>query len=119
MSDEFNELVVTPVKSQEQAAEVMDKLFAVAQPGAVFGEAVTAGEYTVITASEVKVGMGFGYGSGGGTGTGSQEPDAEGEDGPQGEEAGADYGTGGGGGGVSGGRIRKIEVTEACAVAQV
>ncbi len=24
MSDEFNELVVTPVKSQEQAAEVMD-----------------------------------------------------------------------------------------------
>ena len=32
MSDEFNKLAVTAVKSQEQAAEVVEKLFDVAQP---------------------------------------------------------------------------------------
>ena len=45
----------------------MGKLFAVAQPGAVYSEPVTVREHTVITASEVKVGMGFGFGMGGGT----------------------------------------------------
>lgn len=103
MSEQFNEVVVTAVQSQEQAAEVINKLFAVAQPSAVFGEPVTAGEYTVITASDVKVGMGFGYGSGGGTGPGPVDEDAA-DDEPQGEGVGAGYGTGGGGGGVSGGR---------------
>jgi len=101
MSDEFNEVVVTAVKNQEQAAELVEKLFAVAQPGAVYGEPVTAEGYTVITASEVSVSMGFGYGIGGGTGTES----AEGEDEPEGENGEAKgFGGGGGGGGVSMGR---------------
>jgi uncharacterized spore protein YtfJ len=95
---------VTSVQDQEQAMELMEKLIDVAQPGAVYGEPVTAGEHTVITASEVKVGMGFGFGSGGGTGPG---PVGEGSE-DEGEGGGADfssgYGGGGGGGGVSGAR---------------
>jgi uncharacterized spore protein YtfJ len=98
MSDAFDRLVATTVEGQEQATELMEQLLSVAQPGTVFSEPVTAGEYTVITAAEVKVGMGFGYGTGGGAGRGPQEEEAE----EEGEGVG--YGGGGGGGGVSGGR---------------
>lgn len=104
MSDEFNKFVTTAVKNQEQAVEVVEKLFSVAQPTAVYGEPVTVGERMVITASEVKVGVGFGYGAGGGTGTGPAEGEAVGENQPQDEWEGTGYGSGGGGGGVSGGR---------------
>jgi uncharacterized spore protein YtfJ len=105
MSDEFKEVVVTAVKNQEQAAELMEKLLAVAQPGAVYGEPVTVGEHTVITASEVSVSMGFGYGIGGGAGTESAEGEAVSEDEPQGEKGEAKgFGGGGGGGGASMGR---------------
>lgn len=94
MSDKFKDVVVTLVKNQEQGAELMEKLIAVAQPGAVYGAPVTSGDYTVITASEVSVSMGFGYGVGGGM---SSQP-AAGEDESQSGEAG-DVGGGGGGGG--------------------
>lgn len=104
MSKEFNKIVATAVKNQGQAAELVEKLFAVAQPGAVYGEPVTVGEHTVITASEVKVGMGFGFGLGGGTGAAPAEGETESKDEPQDERAGTGYGGGGGGGGVSGGR---------------
>jgi uncharacterized spore protein YtfJ len=103
MSEEFNEVMVTAAKNQEQAAELVEKLFAVAQPGAVYGEPVTAEGHTVITASEVSVGMGFGYGIGGGSG-GARRRQRGSEDEPreQGSEAGV--GSGGGGGGASMGR---------------
>ena len=104
MSKEFNKIVATAVKNQEQAAELVEKLFAVAQPGAVYSEPVTVGEHTVITASEVKVGMGFGFGLGGGTGAEPGEGETESKDEPRDERAGTGYGGGGGGGGVSGGR---------------
>ena len=104
MSNGFNGIAVTAVEEQKQATELVEKLFAVAQPGAVFSEPVTVGEHTVITASEVKVGMGFGYGSGGGTGAAAAEAEAESEGEPEGAEAQTGYGSGGGGGGVSGGR---------------
>ena len=104
MGEEFDKIVVTAVKSQEQAVELVEKLFAVAQPGAVYSEPVAVGERTVMTASEVKVGMGFGFGTGGGAGTGPAEDEAEGKDESQGERGGIGYGGGGGGGGVSGGR---------------
>jgi len=104
MSKEFDKIVATAVKNQEQAAELVEKLFAVAQPGAVYSEPVTVGERTVITASEVKVGMGFGFGLGGGTGAEPGEGETESKDEPQDERAGTGYGGGGGGGGVSGGR---------------
>jgi uncharacterized spore protein YtfJ len=105
MSEKFNEVVVTAVKNQEQAAELMEKLLAVAQPDAVYGEPVTVGEHTVITASEVSVSMGFGYGIGGETGPESAEGEAVSEDKPQSEKDDSrGFGGGGGGGGVSMGR---------------
>jgi uncharacterized spore protein YtfJ len=103
MSEEFNEVMVTAVKNQEQAAELVEKLFAVAQPGAVYGEPVTAEGHTVITASEVSVGMGFGYGIGAGLG-GARRRQRESEDESQDERGEAGVGGGGGGGGASMGR---------------
>ena len=102
MNEEFNKIVVTAVKNQEQAVELVGKLFAVAQPGAVYSEPVTVGEHTVITASEVKVGMGFGFGGGGAAGIEAAEGEAKSENEPQDEGEGVGFG--GGGGGVSGGR---------------
>jgi uncharacterized spore protein YtfJ len=103
MSEEFNKIVATAVENQEQAVELVEKLFAVAQPGAVYGEPVTVGEYTVITASEVNVGMGFGFGLGGGSDRGGRRQRVS-EDKPQDEEGEAGIGGGGGGGGASAGR---------------
>ncbi len=76
------------IRSTEQAAAVIGRLFDVAQPNAIFGKPAEYGDYTIITASEVMVGMGVGFGAGSG-------PTEEGE------EAG---GGGGGGGGGSLGR---------------
>jgi uncharacterized spore protein YtfJ len=64
----------------------------VADPAAVYSDPITAGEYTIITASEVTVslGMGFGYGAG-------SAPSDEHEG--HGHEPAASEGAGGGGGG--------------------
>ncbi len=97
MAELFDNVVTTEVQNQEQAAEVMHKLFSVAHADSVFSEPVAAGDYTVITASEVSVGAGFGFGLGGGSGS---EP-AEGDAAP---EEGSGVGGGGGGGGASMGR---------------
>jgi uncharacterized spore protein YtfJ len=108
MSDKFENVVVTAVKNQQQGHALLEKLVAVAQPGAVYGAPVTAGEYTIITASEVSVNVGFGYGMGGGSG--SAQPasgETTGEEKPQGkagEDTGFGGGMGGGGGGFSAGR---------------
>jgi uncharacterized spore protein YtfJ len=104
MSDEFDKLAVTAVKSQEQAAGVVEKLFDVAKPGVIFGKPVVAEGYTVITASEVAVGMGFGFGGGLGTGAGQAEGEGGSEDESQDGGNGAGVGGGGGGGGASSGR---------------
>lgn len=97
MSEEFAGFEVRMAESQEQARELVEKLFSVAEPGAVFSEPVQVGEHTVITASEVTVGMGFGFG--GGFGTGSQAEEAG-----EGSQEGSGGGYGGGGGGGAGGR---------------
>ncbi len=101
MSDETDKVLDSVIKSQAQNLELMEKLFAVAQPGAVYGEPVASGEYTVITASEILVAAGSGYGVGGGTGveTLEEETAVEGE-----EDEGTGFGGGGAGGGVSVGR---------------
>jgi uncharacterized spore protein YtfJ len=100
MSEDLDKVVAAAEKSQKWAAEVVEKLFDVAQPSSVYAEPVTAGDHTVITASEVSVGMGFGIGMGGGEGrggpkgeTGEEEAEIEGE--------GSGLGGGGGGGGAS------------------
>jgi len=104
MSDKFEDVVVTAVKNQQQGNALLEKLVAVAQPGAVYGAPVTVGEYTVMTASEVTVSVGFGYGLGGGSGgtqAASGETTGEGE--PQGKAEESDFGSGVGGGGGGGG----------------
>ena len=107
MSERFDDIAVTAVKTQEQSKELMEKLFEVAQPEAVFSEPVTAGDYTVITASEVSVGIGIGFGVGGGTAAeeASEEGEAPGADEVEAEGGEASgFGGGGGGGGISMGR---------------
>jgi uncharacterized spore protein YtfJ len=94
MSDEMNSAVVSAVKSWEKGAQLVENLFSVAQPSTIYGEPTSAGDYTVITASEVSVAMGFGFGAGGGSEAAS-EGEARGDGG---------LGGGGGGGGASLGR---------------
>ncbi len=66
MSDFLDKLGLSIVKTQEQSLELLDKLIATARPNAVFGQPVTGGDYTVISASEVSCGLGLGFGGGGG-----------------------------------------------------
>jgi uncharacterized spore protein YtfJ len=95
MDNDLNKAVETTLGGWNQGIGVVEKLFSVARPGAVFGEPVTAGEHTVITASEVTVGMGFGYGACGGNGPEAAEAEEE----AQAPEAAESSGLGGGGGG--------------------
>jgi uncharacterized spore protein YtfJ len=105
------EIIAEKIPNQERAFELMDKLFETASPAAVYSEPIEAGEYKVITASEVSVGLGYGYGGGGGFG---DEPNdsGEGNGGKAGSVgAGGGLGTGGGGGGGSLGRpVAAIEI---------
>jgi uncharacterized spore protein YtfJ len=105
MNEEFDNMVIKAVKDQQQAQELLEKLVAVAQPGAVYGEPITSGDYTVITASEVSVGMGFGYGMGGGNAPEAAEDETANPGEPENQGEGArGFGGGGGGGGFSAGR---------------
>jgi uncharacterized spore protein YtfJ len=89
-------------RAHEKVIGLVERLTEVARPGVVFGEPMTAGENTVVTASEVFVAMGYGFGMGGG------RPQEEGERAAQAEIHGGEvpsgYGSGGGGGGSSKGR---------------
>lgn len=76
------------------------KIFAAAQPGAVFGAPVISGAYTVITASEVGAGGGFGSGRGTGTRPAGQVADT----------GAAAQGEGGGVGGGGGAMARPVAV---------
>jgi len=96
MSEQFEGFQATITQNQEQARELMDKLVAVAEPGTVFAEPVSVGDYTVITASEIRVGAGMGFGGGFGEGS-SDDEEGEGQEG-------SGAGVGGGAGGVSSGR---------------
>jgi uncharacterized spore protein YtfJ len=75
------------LQTESETIDLLGKLAHVAEPGAVFSAPITAGEYTVITASELYMGLGAGFGSGGG-----------------GDATGSGGGSGGGGGGTSMGR---------------
>ena len=81
----------------ERTTAIADKIFAAAQPGLVFSAPVTAGNYTVITASEVTSGGGFGSGSG----FGRSEPRPDGA--PVTDGATSTAPSVGGGGGLGGG----------------
>ncbi len=98
MNERFAGFEFRMAESQEQARELIEKLFAVAEPGTVFGEPVQLGDHTVITASEITVGLGFA--SGGGFGSPPRPSPAEEQEGE--ETTGGGYGATGAGG--AGGR---------------
>jgi uncharacterized spore protein YtfJ len=82
-----------PIQGPEDAAALVARLSDAAQPSAVFGEPVTSGDRTVITACEVTMGLGFGYGMG------SAGVKPSGGEGAEGEGPSAPAVSGGGGGG--------------------
>jgi uncharacterized spore protein YtfJ len=86
----------------EQGPKMLEKILAAAQPGAVFGQPVEAGGYTLITASEVTSGGGFGIGTASGpapTPDGKRSPATEAPR-PSGTRSIGGSGFGGGGGSV-------------------
>ncbi len=110
MSDWLDKMGISILKNQENSQQILEKFVETARPSSVFAPPLTAGDYTVITASEVYAGMGVGFGGGGGSGPqGSEEPAG---DQPPVEPAGdaadlppnSGVGYGGGGGGVTLGR---------------
>ena len=111
MSDEMKEVMDSTTASWSTTASVIEKLFSVTQPGAVFSEPVNVDGRTIITTSEVMVGMGVGYGIGAGsaTGEGTEEEEDDNDDDQEAEAeaemtSGEGYGGGGGGRGFSTGR---------------
>lgn len=103
MSDGEGMVERTAVKGQKQGLEVLEKLLDVAQPEAVYGDPITAGDRTVITASETWAAMGFGFG----VGTGPQAQMAQETPRTEGQQ---EEGVGGGGGGGGGSGSRPVAV---------
>jgi uncharacterized spore protein YtfJ len=93
MTDPFSNVATILGSRNEQSREMLEKLLAAAQPGAVYSQPVAHGEYTVITASEVAAGGGFGFGMGFGAPSAARP----------GEVAQEQQGNGGGGSGGGGG----------------
>jgi uncharacterized spore protein YtfJ len=94
------DVISVAIEGNEQAVETIGRLFDVAAPDAVYARPLEAGEYTVITASEVSVGMGLGFGAGSDDGSEDADPASSGG-----------AGGGGGGGGFSTGRpVAAIEI---------
>ena len=106
MDESFDRIADAAVKSQEQSTRLFERLMEVAEPESVYSEAVTSGEYTVITASEVTTGLGFGFGVAGGSGT----VPASKEEGKEPDKEGQGTGSGGGGGGGGGSMARPVAV---------
>jgi uncharacterized spore protein YtfJ len=83
----------------EQVPKILEKMFAAAKPGAVFGQPVESGGYTLITASEVTSGGGFGVGTGRGPAPrDSRQPSPVEAASPAGRQSVGGGGFGGGGG---------------------
>lgn len=93
MSQDLNKIILEAIPSQQKANELMDNLFEITKPTAVFSQPITQGDYTVITASEMQAGIGYGFGGGGGI---NEKDDTEDEN--EKESIGAGGGGGGGGG---------------------
>jgi uncharacterized spore protein YtfJ len=97
----LEEAVSLSDQAGEQVPKILERILAAAQPGAVFGQPVDAGSYTLITASEVTSGGGFGVGMGRGTAPRpdkQQSPPPAETARPAGEQSIGGSGFGGGGG---------------------
>lgn len=109
MSDWLEKMGVSIVKNQENSQQILEKFVETARPSSVFAPPLSAGDYTVITASEVYAGLGVGFGGGGGTGpqATAEAPTETGGEAPAEASAPAEgvapsgVGYGGGGGGVT------------------
>ncbi|KAA3665332.1 MAG: hypothetical protein DWQ04_01205 [Chloroflexi bacterium] len=97
MSQDLNKIILESIPSQQKANELMDNLFEITKPTAVYSQPITQGDYTVITASELQAGIGYGYGGGGGINNSESE-----------EEPVGNIGSGGGGGGGGGTSARPV-----------
>ena len=109
MSDWLDKMGISILKNQENSQQLLEKFVETARPSSVFAPPLTAGDYTIITASEVYAGMGVGFGGGGGSGPAG--PEAPTSDQPPADQLasedlppGSGVGYGGGGGGVTMGR---------------
>ncbi len=103
MNDNLSEFLQKVASESEGRTAMLDKIVSAADSSKVFGEPVTSGQYTVITACEVASGGGFGSGMGfGGPPT---RPNAGSDVPSQGRAANAleSVPEGGGGGGGGGG----------------
>jgi uncharacterized spore protein YtfJ len=125
--DDIREFVTTKVSDIVEAKDLLNRLLAIAQPEAVFGEPIEVGEQKIITASEVTAGLGFGFGAGGGAAEPGEakgrvlvaqngpsvvpEADEEAEKTSGDVEASGMGGGGGGGGGASGRPVAVISIT--------
>ncbi len=116
MSSRVEKMFEYQSKREERVKELFDKLFSVAQPGSVYSQPLTAGDYTVITASEVVAGAGFGFGLGGGVASKEAKEAKETKEGGEGQEApekpedNETLGGGGGGGGGGNSMARPVAV---------
>ena len=99
MSDTGESYASALERSGERLSVIAEKVWSAARPGAVFSEPVTAGDYTVITASEVGSGGGFGSGVGFGPAPSKQKQGAPGADAAEQSTGGGGVGGGGGAGG--------------------
>jgi uncharacterized spore protein YtfJ len=97
-------------KTREQTAAMVEKIFAAAQPGAVYGQPVASETYTVITAAEVTSGGGFGMGIGLGPPSRPGGTAAAAADAAQPEDRQTGGGGGGGGGGSMGRPVAVIAI---------
>jgi uncharacterized spore protein YtfJ len=111
MTDWLEKMGISILKNQENSQQLLDKFVETARPASVFAPPLSAGDYTIITASEVYAGMGVGFGGGGGSAPTAptepigDQPPAEQPDGEEGDfPPGSGAGYGGGGGGVTMGR---------------
>lgn len=105
MNEQDNGFFAEEMHNGRQALDLVGRLLAVAEPGAVYGPPISSGDRTVILASELSMSLGAGYG-----GSASLKP-ANAATGDNAEmaarsEAGAaiERGGGGGGGGFAAGR---------------
>jgi uncharacterized spore protein YtfJ len=64
MMDSAQSFRATAEKNREHIAALIERIYGATRPGAVFGEPITSGGYTVITAQEISSGGGFGTGMG-------------------------------------------------------
>lgn len=100
------QVIKESIPNQQAGVDLLNRIYDVARPEAVFSEPESHGEYSAITASEVSMGIGYGYGGGGGSGT------ETGDDAKSNGEPSVGYGAGGGGGGGGGAAARPVAVIE-------